>query len=166
MCDWSKRVNLSIFGMIVVDSYLAKKSCTGVNESPHEFFSRLADQMIDQGRITRAQKRVLKEADAIAADSTSRKRPASAAMSSGFGPHLTPTKKKRSPDKAGKTSTYANQQRCSCCSKKTTWSCSECYLRDDKIVALCHTRLRDSCWSDHVKRHHGVFQGTCNTATI
>jgi len=39
-------------------------------------------------------------------------------------------------------------------------------LRNDKIVALCHTRLRDLCWSEHVQRHHGVFQGTCNPTTI
>ena len=53
--DWSKRVNMSIFGMVVVDAYLAHKACTGSDETPHVFFSRLADQMIDHGRITRQQ---------------------------------------------------------------------------------------------------------------
>ena len=164
--DWSKRVNMSIFGMIVVDAYLAHKGCTGSSETPHEFFSRLANEMIDHGRITRAQKRALQEADAIAANSLSRKRPAFAPISSGFGPHLTPIKKKRSPDKHGRVSTFANQQRCSCCSMKTTWSCSECYLQDDRIVSLCHTRLRHSCWAEHVKRHHGVFQGLSEPTSI
>ena len=100
--------------MIVVDAYLAHKGCTGGTETPHEFFSRLADEMIDHGRVTRAQKRVLQEADALAASSSARKRPAFAPISSGFGPHLTPIKKKRSPDKNGRLSTFASQQRCSC----------------------------------------------------
>lgn len=158
--DWSKRVNLSILGMVVVDAYLARKACVGVSESPHEFFSKLAEQMIDHGRVTRAQRQVLQEAEAtIQAGGSARKRPASAPISSGIGPHLTPNKKKRSPDKDGKISTYGKQQRCSCCSMKTTWVCSECYLRDDKIVSICHTRHRFKCWEDHVKHHHEVFQG-------
>jgi len=128
------------------------------------FFFRLADQMIDHGRITRQQRRILQEADNVAA--SGRKRPASAPISSGIGPHLTPIKKRRSPDKYGKVSTFANQQRCSCCGMKTTWSCSECYLKDDKIISICHTRLRYSCWATHIKRHHEVFEGAHNTIVL
>ena len=46
--DWSMRVNLSILGMIVVDTYLVYTQCTlEKNEKPADFFEALAEELID-----------------------------------------------------------------------------------------------------------------------
>eukprot|EP00977_Amphora_coffeiformis_P022944 scaffold11978_cov153-Amphora_coffeaeformis.AAC.1 len=145
--DWSLRVNLSLFSICVVDSYLLWTGTTGVKESPHDFFSALAEELIDYGRVTRAQ---LKAIDDIATPALKRTHNSVAA---GVGPHITPLKKKRSPGKDGNGKLYSEQKRCTQCGMKTTWACSECN-EQGLIAAVCHTRVRCACWDEHVKTHH------------
>ena len=45
--EWSKRVNLSALSVIVVDSFLACKGCTGVQETFNEFTHKLADELLE-----------------------------------------------------------------------------------------------------------------------
>ena len=48
--DWSKRVNTSIFGMIIVDTMNFHQACVHQNEidsTPDDFFNYLAEEMID-----------------------------------------------------------------------------------------------------------------------
>jgi hypothetical protein len=59
--DWSKRVNMSIFGMIAVDAYLVYKQCTSSNDSPNSFFHKLAQEMIDYDCVTRQERNGLAE---------------------------------------------------------------------------------------------------------
>eukprot|EP00977_Amphora_coffeiformis_P016005 scaffold4849_cov153-Amphora_coffeaeformis.AAC.1 len=129
--DWSLRVNLSLFSVCVVDSYHLYTNATGDKESPHAFFSALAEELIDYGRVTRAQLQAIGDA------SPTLKRTASSVAAS-VGPYITPMKKKRSPGKEGKC--FSEQKRYSECSKKTTWVCSECYNMGIK-AAICHTRV-------------------------
>eukprot|EP00977_Amphora_coffeiformis_P024489 scaffold16003_cov149-Amphora_coffeaeformis.AAC.5 len=84
--DWSLRVNLSLFSICVVDSYLLWNGTTGVKESLHDFFSALAEELIDYGHVTRAQ---LKAIDDIATPALKRTHNSVAA---GVGPHITPLK--------------------------------------------------------------------------
>jgi hypothetical protein len=45
--DWSLRVNLSLFGMCVVDSWLVYSKCTETEEKQRKFYELLAEEMID-----------------------------------------------------------------------------------------------------------------------
>jgi hypothetical protein len=45
--SWDKRTNLTVFGMCVVDAYLVYAACTQYTESQDEFYSGLAEEMID-----------------------------------------------------------------------------------------------------------------------
>ena len=45
--DWSHRVNLSIFGMCVVDSWLMFSKSTESEEKQRDFYELLAEEMID-----------------------------------------------------------------------------------------------------------------------
>jgi hypothetical protein len=41
------RVNLTIFGMIVVDTWLAYSQCTGTKENQKDFYTSLCEELID-----------------------------------------------------------------------------------------------------------------------
>ena len=45
--NWATRVNMSIFGMEVVDTFLVHNAVSGRSEDPNTFFSYLAEEMID-----------------------------------------------------------------------------------------------------------------------
>jgi hypothetical protein len=47
--SWHKRVNLSIFGMIVVDSYLLHQECTGGRYSQHWHYQLLIKDLLENG---------------------------------------------------------------------------------------------------------------------
>jgi hypothetical protein len=145
--DWSKRVNLSIFSMIVIDALFVYKEATLSDESPNLFFHKLAEEMIDYQCTTRAQKAAAKD-DA-------------ATWGSGDGAHITPTKRRRpsvkgstTPGSSGKKpAMQLAQGRCVCCSMKTTWTCSTC-CDDGKNTPVCHTKQRQACWPMHREREH------------
>jgi hypothetical protein len=58
---WHKRVNLTIFSMILVDSYLVYKKCTTSTESPDQFYHKLAEELIDYEQTTRQQRAAVRE---------------------------------------------------------------------------------------------------------
>jgi hypothetical protein len=127
--DWAKRVNLSIFSMIVVDALFVYRECTLSEETPNHFFHKLAEEMIDYKCTTRAQKAAAKDDGPTDYQ--------------GRGPRLTPTKRVRPKD-----AYQLFQARCVTCSKKSTWTCSIC--KDaGKPAFVCHTKQRQSCWSIH-----------------
>ena len=45
--DWSKRVNQSILGMIVVDAFFCYNQLVGESEKEGNFYLRLAEELID-----------------------------------------------------------------------------------------------------------------------
>lgn len=141
--DWAKRVCMSVFGMIVVDSYLARKECTGDEESFNDFIHKVADEMIDYDLTTRHQR----ETAGFQGYDTPMKRCAS---ESSAVIHLTPNKKMR-PNPTTPTGRFnkgeARQQRwCEECRKyKTTWVCSHC----SGMRPFCHTRTGRTCFEDH-----------------
>lgn len=157
--DWSKRLNLSIFSMIVVDAMLVYKSSTLSEETPNVFFHKLAEEMIDYQLTTRQQRAAAVEvAEAVYGNSGRRgrgdnRRP----VESGLGPHLTPTKRLRTPTSSGSTNkvSRARQQgRCKTCKdKKSVWICSTCRAAGRESF-LCHTKDRESCWNAHMEDEH------------
>jgi hypothetical protein len=45
--DWSMRVNTSLLGMCIVDSWYAYSQCTATQERQKDFYSFLAEELID-----------------------------------------------------------------------------------------------------------------------
>lgn len=152
--DWSKRVNLSIMGMITVDAYLAYIGCTQPaaeqdnRETFNEFIHKLADEMIEWGKTMRHQR-----AQYIMLNETPpsrRKRAGSNVV------HLTPSlrTKPRLDPKSPVPKVHGNSRTSGYCrvckSARTVWLCSHC----NKEVPLCHYKEGKDCWETHCQEHH------------
>ena len=157
--DWSKRLNLTLLSVCVVDTYKVYKGCTEVEENFNEFVCKLADEMIDYGYTTRFQRSVVNFGFGCTPE-PSRKRAESSSLV-----RLTPQKRPRcfSPfakengGSNGKVSGRA-QLWCNVCGNyKTSWLCSHC----SKEVALCGHKTGRECFKLHCQRHHEgmIFQG-------
>mmetsp|Transcript_4815 Transcript_4815/g.5610 ORF Transcript_4815/g.5610 Transcript_4815/m.5610 type:complete len:265 (-) Transcript_4815:1764-2558(-) len=119
---WDHRENLSIFAMIVVDSWLVWSQCTSGELSQKEFYYELAKELIDSNfDSTRRHTRLNREAVESVANPLLN--PRTGLLQSGIVIHLTPTKRKRVA-KNGKL--VSMQRRCTHCHKKVTTHCSEC----------------------------------------
>jgi hypothetical protein len=154
--DWSMRVNLTIFSMIVVDTWLvfsAFKNVPTVEYNQKEFYSALAEELIDnsygnRGRTTRPRSsptagRSFQDACIRALESGGPR--------AGVLTHLTPVK--RLKNSKGEKTTFRYQGRCKECQKKTTWQCSDCN-DDGKMVYLCATKNGQRCFLNHLARNH------------
>ncbi len=86
---WSHYVNLSIFGMCVVDSWLMFSKSTETEEKQRDFYELLAEEMIDNTHDQVRGRRAVSE------DGSPGIITAEGHMRSGIAAHLTPTKKKR-----------------------------------------------------------------------
>ena len=116
--DWSKRFNMSLLGICIVDTWLAYSQVTqNKHEIQSEFYSFLAEELIDnrvdegvRGRVRRrhTQDTFDEASPVIAADGTLR---------CGVSVHLTPTKRKRK-NNAGHETSYLLQGQCMICKKK------------------------------------------------
>ena len=151
------RVNLSIFSMIVVDTWLVYSSFKEATNLPYnqkEFYAALAEELIDnsygnRGRADRPRSSP-RSGRSFQADACIR------ALEHG-GPragvltHLTPVK--RLKNSHGELTSFRYQGRCKECQKKTTWQCSDC---DDagKTVYLCATKNGQRCFLSHLACNH------------
>ena len=113
--DWSMRVNCSILGMIIVDSWLVYKGCRGVrlDMTQTDFYIALSEELIDNDYDTGVATRKRMNAHESSAMKHGVPR-------SGKGHHLTLTKRRR------KNSLAKLQGKCRLCTAKTTHVCSEC----------------------------------------
>jgi hypothetical protein len=124
--DWSMSVNLSIFGMLVVDTWLAYSQCTGHNtgtrkdEKQKDFYTYLADELVDNQYDTVGGNRTLVRGGCSFATEIS---PTLCRITGEC--HLSPTKKTRRDSKGNSTSIRL-QGRCLVCSRKSTHVCSLC----------------------------------------
>jgi hypothetical protein len=118
--DWSTRVNLSIFSMIIVDTWLvfsAFKNAPTVEYNQKEFYSVLSEELIDnsygnRGRVTRPRSsptsgRSFQDACIRALESGGPR--------AGVLTHLTPVK--RLKNSKGEKTTFRYQGRCKECQK-------------------------------------------------
>jgi hypothetical protein len=166
--DWSMRVNLTIFGMIIVDCWKIYSKLTFDiddegkrinNETQKQFYGRLAAELIDNqegmavGSATRVRQSEENLSPAIEKETG---RP-----TSGIGPRITPTKKKRK-NVDGTTSNSCWQGYCVVCHQKTTHVCSVC--NDDTMVEnevfVCNTKRRarvSMCFHDHLRTQHDIY---------
>jgi hypothetical protein len=150
--QWDQRVNMSIFGMIVVDSWLLYKGCTG-GKKLHQigYYKALMDALIDSPlkntTTTRQQQQRFSASDASVASWATK------TGTAGRGLHLTPTKHKTPTKKKDRR----RQQHCRNCNAKTIMLCSYCRdnpeIGEEGAAYCCPTTGRD-CYSRHMDHCH------------
>ena len=160
--SWDMRVNLSILSMIIMDTWCVFNEIMGKRNKDTEdiFYTKLAEQMIDNTLDTPHRTRRRAQPIGAAAGPPSTLDTADGRVSSGVGVHLTPTKKRQMMK--GQLTNYMQQDWCSDClgdkSFKTTFVCSECRDVDGKLkqVAFCHPKTGRFCFRAHVEKVHNI----------
>jgi hypothetical protein len=149
---WARRFNMSLFGMCVVDAWLAYKQVTKTKEDQIEFYIKLSEELIDNRYDRRGRGRTENgEPDSpinsvLATDGTTR---------CGVGIHCTPTKKMRARMNGDLTKARL-QGNCKICSKKSSRGCSDC---KDKSVSgidcwICLPKTKRNCFRTHLEEKH------------
>jgi Transposase IS4 len=148
--NWDKRVNTTLFAMIVVDSFLLAKGCSGslALKEPGFFIQQLAEELIDNDydkMATRNKKRSREVEPLPAAINTSL-----------YLTNPTPTKRLRQNKKTGKLS-ICKQGRCFTCKKAyTTYVCRECQLNqiDPSKKQFWSCKAGSACFDEHIRTAH------------
>jgi hypothetical protein len=151
--DWSLRVNFSILGMHIVDTWLAWKGLGLCDQGKTEsvFYEYLAEELIDNVYDSVARRRrsqgegIAASPEAIGHDGLPK---------SGIGVYLTPTKKKRMRN--GCLTNQLAQNRCKICHDKTSFICNGCLELgpNAKNVYLCHSKTGRACFAIHKTAEH------------
>lgn len=153
--DWSTRVAHTILGMIIVDSWMVYKAATATLEKQHDFYTLLAEELIDNTYDT-VQGNTPTNADAGVMNSELLDRTTGAGRA-GVDAHLTPTKQKRRRCD-GTVTNHSKQGRCRMCLKKTRHICSQCKDDDqafeNPVMWLCHTETGRFCFPEHATKYH------------
>lgn len=162
--DWSKRVNLSILSMIMVDTWLVYNHCTNpeheVQKSFYEFLAEeLIDNNYDETSSATSRRRRQRGGDNRSSSTVQASRQLVVSqnghLKSGSHIHLTPTKEFRRY--RGEVTKCRQQSWCKICKrKKSKYLCSICLEKKGENVWLCHTDTLRSCFADHVEKDHSV----------
>ena len=156
--SWDKRVNTTLFGMCVVDTWLAWSQVNSNNVSTQsDFYRDLAEELIDNNfdRLGTPRKagRHASSPNNLVDSRTGHPR-------AGVAAHLTPTKKKRKK-KNGEVTNHAKQGYCAICRRKTKYMCSLCYDENgdggdhDQEIYLCGNETGRTCFQTHLDNTHG-----------
>ena len=89
---WDMRVNLTIFSMIVVDTWLVYSQATGSTELQSEFYVHLAEELIDNNIDSQTQHRRNSGEDGSDSNDESPVMMRTGRVRAGVSCHLTPTK--------------------------------------------------------------------------
>ena len=150
--DWSKRVNLSILSMCMVDAMNLNQQCkhqSSIDKHAHEWFSKLAEEMIDN------------DLDGVSTRSRSANNtPSPQAQRNDENNHhadadeppaaLTPCKERNSRG-------HSKQGWCKVCrNKKVTTMCRTCTRNHDYEAPfwVCNTNSDRGCWDTHFHSEH------------
>jgi hypothetical protein len=149
--EWSQRVNL--FSICVVDSWLVYKESTGCSESQHEFYTVLAEELIDNTFDQPVHARRSSSSSSPSAVSQN------GFVRAGVGPHLTPTRRKRKK-RDGTLTNHVHQGYCVVCSKKTTMVCSVCRGGPEQdggdSMYVCGSKTTRLCFAIHLQQRHDI----------
>jgi hypothetical protein len=152
--DWARRFNMSLFGMCVVDAWLAYKQVTSSSEDQREFYTKLSEELIDNGWDRRGRGRDSTANSAVDSPATS-VLAADGSTRCGVGIHCTPTKKLRATRNGDLTKSRL-QGNCKVCSKKSSHGCSEC--KDNNVSGtdcwICHPQTKQNCFKTHLEEKH------------
>jgi hypothetical protein len=148
--SWHKRVNLSIFGMIVVDLYLLHQECTGGRYSQHWYYRLLIKELLENVFVedvetrSRSAEKAKKFTSLVSTDG-----------SAGQGLHITPTK--QTVEGSDLSTKKFRQSWCRSCDAKTIMVCSECQ-RDLEIgeigATFCNPLSGWTCYHEHMDEWH------------
>ena len=149
------RVSLTIFSMIVVDTWLVYSQATGFTELQSEFYVCLAEELIDNNIDSRLQCQRNSGEDGSDSNDESPVMTCTGRVRAGISCHLTPTKRCQHT-RDGELTAQRLQGRCIECGKKTTYLCSACMDIDDESETpwLCHTEKQPACFTNHNKHTH------------
>ena len=117
---WDMRVNLTIFLMIVVDTWLVYSQVMGSTELKSEFYVRLAEELIDNNINSRLQCRRNSGEDGSDSNDESPVMTCTGRVCTGVSCHLTPTKH-CCHTSDGELTAQRLQGCCIECGKKTTY---------------------------------------------
>jgi hypothetical protein len=148
--EWNRRVNMSIFGMIVVDSWMLYKGRTGGKKMGQmEYYKALINILIDNPYYHRPEPRIRGYTSASLVNSSL------TIGTFGHGLHLTPTKRKSgSADSKVKK---RMQHRCKLCFNKTIMVCSICREVPELgeiNAAYCAPTTEQACFHHHMCNIH------------
>ena len=151
---WTSLINYTMFGINCVDSWLAFSQCTTADETQHEFYSKLAEELIDNRYDVVGPGPLLRCSTGAQSlpSGTYRKQPRS-----GIHAHLTLTKRKRK-NRVGDELNYSLQGRCGVCSTRTIKVCSQCKEDDPdgKEPYICDSKNGKTCFVTHLQDKHGI----------
>ena len=152
---WDMKVNLTIFSMIVVDTWLVYSQAMGSTELQSEFYVHLAEELIDNNINSRPQHRTNSGEDGSDSNDESPVMTRTGRVCTCISCHFTPTKC-RCHTADGELTAQRLQGCCIECGKKTTYLCSACMDNDNesKTPWLCHTEKRPACFTNHYKHTH------------
>lgn len=139
--DWSKRVGISILGIITVDSWLLYNGAFGgEGRTQRTFYETLASQVIDNSYdyVGPRPRSSLDVDDAVPLPAIS-----------AFMPRLSRTKKRK------KNSSSAKRD-CQVCKNRTTFVCSTCKEITADEVLLCSSKKGLECFRQHQATEKGI----------
>ena len=156
--NWGMRVNLTIFGMIVVDTWLAYSQCTGTQENQKDFYTSLSEELIDNtfDHVHNRRRRGVNEQDAsVSSRSPELFNRATGNPRAGTSAHLTPTKRKKT-SRDGTELPHSLQGRCKVCKKLTTYACSLCMDQNPSALEtwICYSKTGRVCFATHINLCH------------
>ena len=161
--DWSMRVNMSLLAIIIVDSWLLFKQCTKSQEREKDYYTFLAEELIDNQYNTQGPgQRRSGRATVPNTPSPSAIDRATGAPRAGIYAHLTPTKKKRKTA-TGELTKHMLQGRCRVCKvKKTLYLCSACLDENEQCPGaavdpwICYTKSGSDCFAKHISEKYDM----------
>lgn len=130
---WDFRLNCSILGIIIVDSWLMYCGVNGAGKelNQRKYYEELATLLIKQNQIDARGRACVQQTVSRAAT----------------GIHLIFTSKKR-------PSTGTAQKICRICKRKTSYYCSVCSGNDENGEWFCHSKTGRTCFDSHLKNVH------------
>ena len=152
--NWGMRVNLSIFGMIVVDTWLAYSQCTGnTKENQKYLYTALSEELIDNTYdMINGEGDWMMVTGLLKAQTCMNKRQGIHEQAYLHTSHLQNEKTARD----GSELPYSLQGRCNVCKKLTIYACSLCQDQNPNAseVWLCYTKTGRTCFATHITTFH------------
>ena len=153
--DWSKRVNITIFGMIVIDAFLLMKGCQSFSVlfDPKLFIEQLALELVDNDYDRRTLRRSTKQKRSREVDIFPLPPEIDTSV---YLTNTTPTKRLKKNKKTGAL-TQCKQGRCMVCKHHwVTTVCRECQKDqpDTTKTQFWCCKSGSECFDKHVREYH------------
>ena len=142
--------------MVAVDSWLVYKQATKSQEDQRDFYSMLAEELIDN-RYDHGLTGTRSNENGLTPEIIDQRTGAGRA---GLSVHLTPSKRKRKT-RHGIVTNHTAQGKCRECKRKTKYQCSECVDAAEGRAGggqpmpwFCHTDTSRMCFPTHISESH------------